>query len=327
MADSIRLLLDYFEISIHNSLGIKPPVGPSGWIVVHYDDGNVGYATRIRHNGRHFYLYSAYGNLYVNFSLARIASGSNNLKVVNQEEAWQTLLRLEHDLEQIGVITDISRALITRLDLFSDAATVRGYAGFMPLFDILRIPRRKRLTFPGYLAFKNGQRVDVFYDKVAQLRSKGVDTSDLPPNLIRFESRLMSAKAVRSIGVRTVAGWMRQWSRVQTWFRDRIGTVLRISEDTPEVITPQSDILDSPRQAKQALYARMVLESVGNVEELETILRKKGYDSRKARNFVETVIKGLLFPLSNEQTSINELKQELYTKLIERLEGGYMTAS
>lgn len=325
MADSIRLLLRYFEISVHHSMNIR--TGSSGGMAVHYDDGNVGYATRIRHNGGHFYLYSTYGNLYVNFSLARIASGRNNLKAVNQEEAWQALLRLEYDLERIGLITDISRAVITRLDLFSDAATARGYADFKPLFDILRIPRRKRLIFPGYLAFKNGQRTDVFYDKIAQLTSKGADTSDLPPNLIRFESRLKSAKAVRSTGVRTVAGWMRQWGRVQTWFRDRIGTVLRISEGSLEAITPRSDILDSPRQAKQALYARMVLESVGNVEELETILRKKGHDSRKARNFVETVIKGLLFPLSNEQTSINELKQELYTKLIERLEGGCMTAS
>lgn len=321
MADSIRLLIGYFEISVHHNMHIR--AGSSGGIAVHYDDGNVGYATRVRHNGGHFYLYSAYGNLYVNFSLARIASGRNNLKVVNQEEAWQALLRLEYDLEQIGVITDISRALITRLDLFSDATTVHGYADFKPLFDILRIPRRKRLTFPGYLAFKNGQRVDVFYNKVAQMRSKGVDTSDLPPNLVRFESRLMSAKAVRSLGVRTVAGWMRQWGRVQTWFRDRIGTVLRISENTPEVINLQSaTILDTPKQVKQALYARTVLESVGNVEELETLLKLKGHDSRQARNFVETVIKGLLFPLSTEQVSINELKQELYNKLIEGLGGG-----
>ena len=294
----------------------------AGAVLLHDMNGRPVYATRIRYNGGHIQLTSANGYCYLNVSLPRVKSyGGSNLIPVTKAEFSVMIQRLQDKLYEIGIVTSLREARVCRFDLFANAATRYTFQDFRPLFDTLYIARRSRVVYAGSYTFRNTQREDQIYDKRAQMEDTGVDTTIVPAQCLRFETRLLLSASVRTLGVHTVADLERRWDLIEAWFIDHIKTVLRYSDNLPQTVElgDVAAIVDHPHQAKQALFARAVLAQTGGVDELRHMLKQRRCHRKKIQRFVDKVVDGLQFPLANDRVSINDLKRELCTRLLESL--------
>ena len=294
----------------------------AGAVLFHDVNGMPVYATRVRYNGGHIQITSANGYCYLNVSLPRVKSNSgSNLIPVTKAEFPVMVQRLQDKLYEIGIVTSLREARVCRFDLFANAATRYTFQDFKPLFDTLYIPRRFRVVYAGSYTFRNTQREDQIYDKRAQMEDTGVDTTNVPAQCLRFETRLLLSASVRTLGVHTVDDLERRWDVIEAWFVEHIKTVLRYSDDLPQTVElgDVAAIVDHPQQAKTALFARAVLAQVGGFDELRHLLKQRRCHRKKIQRFVDKVVDGLLFPLADDRISLNELKRELCTLLLESL--------
>ncbi|MHB8157112.1 MAG: hypothetical protein ACYDEQ_06925 [Desulfocucumaceae bacterium] len=279
--------------------------------------GKPFYEANIRHRGPGFELYAANGYVYLKIGLPRLfTKGANNLVSLTKKQARQVFTDLQQELDRLGLVVDLEKAEVKRLDIFSNAATRHRYQDFIPLLDLLHLPRREKMIYTDGYYLLNTQRTDVFYDKGSQ-SSK----DNLPANLIRAEFRFMTRKAVLSVGIRTAGDLFTKWDQLREWYISHLKKVLRYDEDMPGVLNLDDldTLLGGKKQVQNALFAQAVLKRAGTIEELRKVLRERRVNKDKARRFVDAVIDGLQFSINQEVVSINDLRRELYNELLRGL--------
>jgi hypothetical protein len=264
------------------------------------------------------------GQTYVQLSLPKWKSrGGGNVWPVTKAEAREIFLELQSSLASIGIVTDIFKAVVTRLDLFANAATDYSYSTFKPLLDSLVIPRRTRAVYPNSVRFENKRQVDIVYDKREQQASKGFSVEQLPPNLIRWEYRLMVQDAVRAVtGATTLEDLFTRWETLHEVYKANLRSALRYDDDMAGQVVLAQDIayiVKNRPQVARALYSKLVVEQTGSVDGIKAILRDAGATRQQIYRETMTVLEGLAYPIPSERVSLNALRVELYQKLMQGL--------
>jgi hypothetical protein len=286
-------------------------------------------ATRIRGQSEDRLYYvkpGRNGYLYVQLSLPKWKSrGEGNVWPVTKDEARQIFLELQDRLRtEQGISTDIFAAGVARMDLFSNAATEYSYSTFKPLLDSLVIPRRTRAVYPNSVRFENKRQVDVIYDKRVKHAEDGFSVEQLPPNLIRWEYRLMVQDAVRAVTrVTTLEDLFTRWEAIQGLYVANLRAALRYDEEMAGQVALAQDIAYLVRnraQVSRALYSKLVVEQTGSVDGIKAILRDAGATRQQIYRETMTVLEGLAYPIPSERISLTALRAELYQKLIQGLE-------
>ena len=289
----------------------------------------VSVQTPVTPNGRAqnplYYLRPKHGYLFVDLSLPNWKSrGGGNVWPVTKAEARGIFLELQSILADRGIVTDIFKAVVIRLDIFANAATDYTYSTFKPLLDSLVIPRRTRVVYSNSVRFENKRQVDLVYDKREQQASKGFSVEQLPPNLIRWEYRLMVQDAVRSVtGITTLEDLFTNWEALQRLYIANLRAALRYDEDMAgQVVVAQNiaDMVKNRAQVSRALYSQLVVEQVGSVDGIKAILRDAGATRQQIYRETMNLLQGLAYPIPNERISLTALRTELYQKLIQGLE-------
>ncbi len=271
-----------------------------------------------------YYVRGSRGFIYVQLHLPKWKSrGGWNVWPATKDEAWQIFQELQGRLKSIGIVTDIFKAAVVRLDIFSNGVTEYSYQDFKPLLDTLDIPRRRRVIYPDSIRFESGRRVDIIYDKREQQSASGYSAELLPPNLIRWEYRLLQKDAVSSTtGVDILEDLFTEWEAIEELYIRNLKAALRYDEVSPGQIMLSKDIaflVKNRHQVSRALYSKRVLEETGDIGSLRTILKQNGTTRLQAYRLVQTVLDGLQYPIPSDSVSINALKMELYNKLVQGL--------
>lgn len=327
MIDTIHLRLD--NPTIRRPIPGNPlPGQPTGTASVQVPDTPQSPRIHGRSENNLYYVKPGRnGHLYVQLSLPTWKSrGGGNVWPVTKDEARQIFQELQACLNSSGIGTDIFRAVVVRLDIFSNAMTDHSYSDFKPLLDSLVIPRRTRVVYPESVRFENGSRVDIIYDKQAQQASNGYNVEQLPPNLIRWEFRLMVQDAVRAVtGVTTLEDLLTRWDALQELYVANLKAALRYDEDMAGQVALAEDIaylVQNRAQVSRALYSHFVVEQTGSIDGIKAILRDTGATRQQIYRETMALLEGLAYPIPSERVSLNDLRAELYQKLIQGLGQG-----
>lgn len=280
----------------------------------------------VRYEHELCYIRSDNGYLYVQLSLPKWKSGGHgNVWPATKDEARQIFRELNASLAGIGIDTDVFRAAVVRLDIYANGATAYGYQDFKPLLDTVTIPRRTRVAYPDSVRFGSSHRTDIIYDKRAQQVSAGEDVSQLPPNLMRWEYRLLKRAAVATTtGVTTVEDLFTKWEAIRRLYIANLRAALRYDETLTGRRMLQGDIAELVQhraEVERALYAKLVVGHAGSIDGVKAVLRQSGATRLQVYRLARTILDGLAYPLPGETVTLNDLKIELYTKLVEGLGG------
>jgi hypothetical protein len=117
-------------------------------------------------------------------------------------------------LADVGVCFPIEKARLVRVDLARNIELSHPVACYSPVFGALSARKTMNKTDWGGTGFLTGntQRQIAFYDKGAEMHSKGHDLEACPVNTLRPECRYLKGRVVRdSLGFETLDGLQSAW--------------------------------------------------------------------------------------------------------------------
>lgn len=135
--------------------------------------------------------------LVIQSSLPKLIHGRNVFTITGREFK-ESIRLLDTDLKQRGIYFNIYDSLISRLDITRNANIENPFRDYMPIFKVLELVRRTKKEIGTTFQYENTQEEFVIYDKIEEMKHNGVDTSDLPKNILRSEYRMIKARKVKS---------------------------------------------------------------------------------------------------------------------------------
>ncbi len=155
-------------------------------------------------------------NCMVQFS-ARAFAGSNEVPL-NRERLEHSARDVRTSLLAAGCDFPIERARLVRVDLAKNVELNNPVACYTPVFGALSARKsvdKQDFGGTGFL-MRNTQRQIAFYDKGAEMHSKGLDLAECPQNTLRPECRLMKGASVRdALGAETLPDLLRGWEKIR----------------------------------------------------------------------------------------------------------------
>lgn len=308
---------------------------PSGkHIDILYDDGSTD---RVREvdllDDKLIHLRTGRSRFFLRFSVAKVMTlGEHNAYPVSKDGASDVFDFVEEYLRvEIGLSTDIRKAIISRLDIFGMSKTAYPFNYYRPLFDMLRFRYNKGESWETSHLMYNTRQAVAIYDKFQEL---GLDITEhiegiaVETNTIRWEQRWQSARAVQGLGILTVGDLLDNWEKIRQQYYDQVYQALRFDRvlDGDAFAVSYHDRLQSlmkrPKDPKAlhlmilGLGARDLIGALGDMEAVRETLLAAGYDKRRqVPRMMDEIARYRMIRLPEETVSINDLREELYTGL------------
>lgn len=211
---------------------------------------------------------------FVQFSIPKNATGCHNYHAVGKRGSKAVLERVERELAGVGLHTGIAGAKVSRIDTFKNVVAEDAFSDYHGMFALLQAKRVQKRDYGTTFLWHNTQQEFCVYDKLEEMRLKGLDVRDLPENTIRFEHRLLNAQKVRSaLEISTVGELWEGYDRVREHFRKSMSeTLFRYEVQEIEVLSGnqlKQEMLFYKDRAGRYWFQRY-LEAVG----LDTLLQK-----------------------------------------------------
>ncbi len=146
----------------------------------------------------------------------RAFEGSNEVPL-DRERFEVVASRVKNDLADVGLKADLNTARLVRADIARNVELGHPVAAYTPVFGALQGRKSMNKQDFGGTGFLlgNTQRQVAFYDKGAEMHSKGLELDECPINTLRPEARLMKGRVVRdSLGVETLPDLLRGWDKI-----------------------------------------------------------------------------------------------------------------
>lgn len=211
MIDTLKVYTDDFKISDNAGLFVQPAT-------VNYETGETKeYNLFRKDNGAWVTGAKAYANtgdyqltikpigddaggkvlLFLQTSLPKIIHGEN-YQALSNDETVQAFDALSDDLNNRGVGVNLQECKTSRIDLFRMASANNPFSSYGPLFRLLSAKRSHTTDYGTTFTWANTQREICVYDKAVEMRNRGVKSSALPVNAMRFEYRLKTSRVCKS---------------------------------------------------------------------------------------------------------------------------------
>lgn len=217
MIDTVKLLVSNYEVTRESSLQVQPATyrvstgeeEPVSEFSLFQD------TTGRQYKGSKAYLNNEKFNLtiqpfikarngtccFVSFSIPKVHSGENNFYSVGRDGSRAAIQAVEQELSQAGFKTRLEQADISRIDTFKNIQTEEPFSSYYSLFSLLKARRGIQRGYGTTFLLHNTQQEFCVYDKLAELESRGLETSHFPAQSMRFEHRLLNkAKAEKVYG-------------------------------------------------------------------------------------------------------------------------------
>ncbi len=141
---------------------------------------------------------------------------------LDREQLEQTARHVKEELASVGLDVPIWDAKLVRLDLAKNCEMSHSISSYTPVFGALRARKsvdKQDFGGTGFL-MRNTQRQIAFYDKGAEMHSKGLDLAECPINTLRPECRLMKGASVRAaLGVENLPDLLRGWEKIPSTYK------------------------------------------------------------------------------------------------------------
>jgi len=232
MLDTVKLCLNDWEIQEGANLTIQPSSinYSTGELVSDFplwkeEEGNL-----IR--GSKAYLNTPHLNLevvpfvpemggtrcFVHFSVPKIHNGENFYSV-GKEGTEAVFKKVQSELTEAGVKTNLQEANLSRIDTFRNISTEEPFMAYSPLFQLLQASRKVRRDYGTTFLWSNSQQELCVYDKITEMEHRKMDTTHYPAQTMRFEYRLLNRKKIEAtLGFSQVKELPSYWGEMKAGF-------------------------------------------------------------------------------------------------------------
>jgi len=157
---------------------------------------------------------------FVHFSIPKIHNGENYYSV-GKEGTRAVLKKVEGELSEAGIETNIEEASLSRIDTFQNVITEEPFISYSPLFSLLQASRKVKRDYGTTFLWSNTQQELCVYDKLVEMQNRKIDTSSYPAQTMRFEWRLLNKKKIENaIGFSKVKELPSYWGEVKEKYRE-----------------------------------------------------------------------------------------------------------
>lgn len=119
---------------------------------------------------------------------------------LSRGDVGEALSMVRDTLRDNGIFTDTFDARLWRLDVACDVATSYPFDGYGVIFDAMHYRNYADANLGSTYRIGGKSAQWCVYDKRAECKARGLDVSNLPDNLMRFEYRLLKRYAIRDAG-------------------------------------------------------------------------------------------------------------------------------
>ena len=209
MIDTLKLMLNEYEITDDSEIRVQPASYELG------TGSKVEYPlfqtpSHGSHYGSKAYLNAENWNLTLKPLPGGRATGAflqlsvpknyygNNFYSVGEQGTRAVLSKVEEELQEKGVHTNLLGADISRLDTFKNIEPEEPFSSYYTLFSFLKARRALQRGYGTTFLLSNTQQEFCVYDKLAEMRERQQETGNLP-NTMRFEHRLLNKQKVQNV--------------------------------------------------------------------------------------------------------------------------------
>jgi len=212
MIDTLQLNLVDYEINKDANLEIEPcrvnlrtgeQIG--NYILFKNEDGNWIEGKKAYLNNEHFQFDIKSKGCFVKFSVPKILTNSNYYSI-GKNGIRAALNKVEKELRENGINTNIYNSKLSRLDGFKNITTNEKFIDYAEIFSTLSMSRMNMRNYGTTFLYENGSQEICVYDKNEEMKfhrkelsSNGIDITTFPQNTMRIENRLKSHKKINSI--------------------------------------------------------------------------------------------------------------------------------
>ena len=264
MIDTLKVFTDDFKISDNAGLFVQPAT-------VNYETGETKeYNLFRKDNGAWVTGAKAYVNtgdyqltikpnnggkvyLFLQTSLPKIIHGEN-FQALTNDETVQAIDAIADDLNNRGVGVNLQACNISRIDLFRMASASNPFSSYAPVFRLLSAKRSHTTDYGTTFTWANTQREICVYDKAVEMQNRGVKSSALPTNAIRFEYRLKTSRVCKKeTGAGNVRELVNNLDNLQDVYRQALENSI-FSRDAKALVAVTANELESGLRAYSKRY-------------------------------------------------------------------------
>ncbi len=209
MLDTVKLMLNDFEITSNSSLKVQPGAYEvSTGEVFEFPLFSVNSQV---HYGSKAYLNSPLWNLtlkplpggnratgaFLQFSVPKNHYG-NNYFSAGEHGTKAVFEKVEKELKEQGIRTNLLESSLSRVDTFKNIEPEEPFESYSPVFRLLRASRVQKREYGTTFLLSNTQQEFCIYDKLEEMRNRNEETSDFPETM-RFEHRALKKEKVNSL--------------------------------------------------------------------------------------------------------------------------------
>lgn len=268
---------------------------------------------------------------FVRFSLPKVYHNGNNAFPVGIGGAEAVFNAVNEHLESVGIHTDLRQGYLSRVDIFGNLFTDYSFETYSRLFDLLSAKRMRKVDYGTTYNYSNTQRELDVYDKVNELNSRGIDTSDLPKNVMRIEYRMLKARKCKNdLAVETAFDLLKRWSDLPDIYKAKVKEVLftiGAVEDVRDLVCSVelermrwfNENAGSYWWSKYRQYSgdKTIIELFGSEDKLRSAMlqfKDKSTVSKCIKQLRDNVLRSA--QVVAEDVSMAELYNELYGKVM-----------
>lgn len=138
-------------------------------------------------------------NAFVHFSIPKIVSGSDNSRLVDKDCTITAIGKVEQELRENGIMTNLHKAKISRLDICRNIVTEAPYREYDNVLNNLQMKRAAKKDLGRNVdthLWKNSLQEICIYDKWKEMEQKKQNLKGIEPRTVRCEIRLMRTRKV-----------------------------------------------------------------------------------------------------------------------------------
>ena len=210
MLDTLKLMLNDYEITSQSSLKVQPGAYEVGtgekleYALFKNSSGVVHYGSKAYLNEKNWNLtlkplpggFRACG-AFLQFSVPKNHYG-NNYYSTGEHGTQAVFEKVEKELREHGVLTDLEKAYLSRVDTVKDIEPQEPFENYSGLFRLLNAKRTQKREYGTTFLLSNTQQEFCIYDKLAEMRRRNEETSEFPETM-RFEHRALNKQKVQAL--------------------------------------------------------------------------------------------------------------------------------
>lgn len=246
MLDTLKVALSSFQVLPNNSVKVQPAT---------YEEGTgrrIGDYPLFR--GEHGMVYGAKafingekwnmdikpigGNVvaFLHFSVPKVHNGDNYYSV-GLEGTQAVIAKVQGELQEAGVATDLQEASLSRVDCFSTVITEEPFESYAPIFSLMSASRELKREYGSTYLWHNGQQEHCIYDKCKEGELRGLVAGTYPEHSVRFEHRLLRKRKIETVyGFSKVRDLPSRWQVLREQYSKTWQKLFRYEAEELEVL-------------------------------------------------------------------------------------------